>query len=1586
MACLNDDAFGPAVRGCRGDFDFTLHFEQVFFTLLPASLFVVVSLARMVHLWRKRVMVGGVWLRCGKMIAISTYAALQLVLLVLATTSPSEWFTLSTAASSLALVAALLTLPLSYFEHARAPRPSMLLHAYLTVTLLLDIAQARTVWLAGFSPTEMAYARAFTAAVVVKAVILLLEGQSKTRWIRWIDQPGTCACINDTDTKQETADHHSPEETSGLYGLGAYLWLNGLLGRGYRQVLGMDDLFPLDANLRAEALYARLGHHFENVEAFRGKRHGLARVLARALAVPLLVLPVGPRIAYGAFQFCQPFLIQTLLRYLQGGGEGQDGEMDRNIGYGLIGATALVYLGIAASSALYWYFQERALYMSRGLLATAVFRKTVTSRLRGSSDSAALTLMSADIERIIVGGMNLHELWSNSIQVGLACWLLQHQIGAAFVAPLIVVVVSTAGLTMLARYTGPRQKVWMARIQERVGHTAGVIAQIRHLKMAGLAETVEKAVQAMRLAELHAGSSYRVIQVAAAVVGYTPLLMGPVFAFAFASRTLDVTTIFTALSFITLLAEPLSLLFQTIPVLVSAFTCLERIQAYLEAEARVDCRVFEPSGQEKESEDEKPAGKREKQDRVRITNATFAWDPTKPTLHDISLTIPAGQLTLVIGPVASGKSTLCKALLGELPLLSGQITLYSPPDRPIGYAPQTPTLSNTTIRSTILGPSSLLPYNHARYNAVLDATLLRPDLALLPAGDETNIGSHGIALSGGQKARVAMARALYLEADFCVFDDVLSGLDADTAEGVFMNVFGGRDERDGTGEEKGLLRQRAATAVLCTHAVRFLPWADWVVVLGADGRVVEEGRFEELKGREGGYVAGLGVETPGVGTPKTPREAPEIAAPEVNKPPNLPTATTQPKLTAAKPTTTTSNPTDTASPETTARMTGDWAVYRHYFTRIPLSIRLVFLFFGITWGGFANLGTLWLTLWSADVASPSPTHTNAYYTGLYALFQIFTLASLAIQAYVCFTHMITFSGARIHAEALRTVLRAPLAFFSKTDTGVVVNLFSQDLTLVDGQLPQAVCNVVLTVFEVLGMAAVIATASPYVAVTYPVLGVVLWVLQRFYLRTSRQMRLLDLEAKSPLYTHFIDTLHSLATVRAHNWTHPSLTLNKSLLDTSQRPAYLLAMIQRWLAFTLQLVVAVLAIAVVALATQIHVNTSSGNAAGFTGASLVTLMSFGESLTTIIRFYTLLETSIGAVSRLKAFSETVAPEDKEGETGVPGVEWPRGEIEIRGVSASYGGRSNGSGSGSESGSEEDGEKQLVLRDLNLTIAPGEKVAICGRSGSGKSSLLLLLLHLLDPLPSSSSNPNPNPNPDNSNTSTTITTALPKDKDENTPTFKIDSLPLSSLSRSALRHSLFALPQDPVFLPPGTSVRDNLDPDGEATAAECRGALEAVSLWGHFAGLLSQEGEDEDVLNTSLTPDEMLSQGQKQLFSLARMVVRRRVRARRRAAEFGGGTTNSGEKGPVPTDTGILLLDEVSSSVDQDTDEQMQAVIRAEFRDYTIVMVSHRLGMVMTSFDRVVVMEGGRIVEVGGPRELVEREGGRFRELWMVGQSS
>ncbi len=199
----------------------------------------------------------------------------------------------------------------------------------------------------------------------------------------------------------------------------------------------------------------------------------------------------------------------------------------------------------------------------------------------------------------------------------------------------------------------------------------------------------------------------------------------------------------------------------------------------------------------------------------------------------------------------------------------------------------------------------------------------------------------------------------------------------------------------------------------------------------------------------------------------------------------------------------------------------------------------------------------------------------------------------------------------------------------------------------------------------------------------------------------------------------------------------------------------------------------------------------------------------------------------------------------------------------------------------------------------------------------------------------------------------------------PSLTIDTLPLLLISRPHLRHRLLALPQDPVFLPAGTPLRTNLDPHHAASPADCLAALETVGLGEQVAA--------RGGLDAPLAP-ETLSAGQRQLFSLARVVLRRRVRAREC---FG----NTGE-----VEGGVLLLDEVSSSVDRETDEAMQRVVREEFAGYTVVMVSHRLGVVMEFFDRVVVMEEGRVVEEGRPAELVGVEGGRFRELWMAGSGN
>jgi ABC-type multidrug transport system fused ATPase/permease subunit len=389
-------------------------------------------------------------------------------------------------------------------------------------------------------------------------------------------------------------------------------------------------------------------------------------------------------------------------------------------------------------------------------------------------------------------------------------------------------------------------------------------------------------------------------------------------------------------------------------------------------------------------------------------------------------------------------------------------------------------------------------------------------------------------------------------------------------------------------------------------------------------------------------------------------------------------------------------------------------------------------------------------------------------------------------------------------------------------------------------------------------------------------------------------------------------MKGIATIRAFGWEESDIVYNNQLLDTSQRPAYLLAMIQQWLASSLHLIVTGIAVILVALATQLRTNT------GLTGASLISLLTFSEFMSAVIKSYTSLETSLGAVSRLRSFSETVATENMPGEDIEPPETWPQnGHIQIDKVSASY---------EVDACSPDEADLNLVLRNLELDILPGQKVAICGRTGSGKSTLILLLLRLLDPLPSCATN------------------------------MKIDNVNLHEIDRATLRKRTICIPQDAVFLPDGSSIKANLDPYGAATDAECFSVLNTVRLTNFV--------HDKGSLDAGMSAED-LSAGQKQLFSLGRAILRRRVRDR-------------GEK----KQGGLLLLDEVSSSVDRVTDRAMQEIIREEFESYTIVMVSHRLEMVMKYFDRVVVLDKGSVVEDGGPRELVDMEGSRFGELWAV----
>ncbi|GME48797.1 abc transporter [Neofusicoccum parvum] len=1412
-ACVDNAAFGLAgARSCSaGDFP-TVEYKWIFWmSVATAAAFIALAVPRALCLTRyPSIARAPAVLLAAKLFASTALAGLRLGILVVAIRQTSHRTPRRVASTALDFAASCLLLALSPLEHFKSPRPSILTCSYLFLTLIYDVMRCAFPW--DVEGDHAAFAGLFTAATVVELIFLVLESTRRRRWVAW-----------------EAADH-SPEETSSVLSLGLYSWLNALLWRGYHEPLAMQHLYPLDRAISVETLDTRSTSSSPGASTWQ-----LVVWLAKPLGRAALA-PVVPRLCLLGLTFSQPFFLQRLLAFLAA-----RPSASPSTAAGLVAAAALIYAGIAVSTALYWYHQERLQSLLRAFLLAALYRKTAALAHAGP---AAATLLGADVERVHAGLRLLHEPCASAVQLALAAWLLRRQLGLAFLAPLAAVLLCFAGSLVLSRRAVRCQAAWMARVQRRVAVTAAVLARVADLRVAGLAPAAQRLVQRERVEEIGEGERARVIVAVSAALSQLPQAVAPALAFAFGPRALDQTRAFTALAFLALLTAPLMVVLQSIPIIAACVACLRRIKVFLDQEGRAGGPAIDGSEE---------AGKEKAF--VVVRDGSFGWTAENAVLKNVNLCLPRSSITFVVGPVASGKSTLCRALLGEVPHVQGSVVLGS---GKLGYCDQVPFLFNASIRENIIGFSS---FDTVRYADVIQATMLSEDLRNLSAGDGTIVGTKGIALSGGQRQRVSLARALYHDAEILVLDDVFSGLDGSTHDLVFQSVFG----------RQGLLRARGTTAVVCTHSTKFLSTADQIITLSSDGTaMIHGGSAESVQGEHCAQDVITKLETPGAEASRTETTA--------NRPQmDIPSTKAQPV------------------PEPSP--TVDTGVYRYWLSTIgplPLALYLV-LVIGI--GFCSNFPTIWLKLWSADSVSTAPEHSFGFWIGIYALLGAGVLLCVFPAGLIMLRTAVRLAGTDFHHAAINTVMNSSLRFLGSTDVGKVLNLFSQDMNIMDTQLPRMLNNMSICLAIAIGQAVVIAASSAWLALSYPFFIALLWAVQRVYLPSSKRLRILDLEAKTPLYTNFLDTLSGLPTIRAFGWFPHQLARNNALIDDSQRPSYLLAMAQQWLTLTMNVLVAIVAVILVALATQL------GSDAGNVGAGLVTLITLGSTLTTIIIAYTGLETSLGAISRLKTFGEETEQEGRNSDDVVPDEAWPtQGRIQIQNVSASYNGTDR------------------VLKDLTLTIEPGEKLAICGRTGSGKSTILALLLRLLNPLPATSPS----------------------------PSILIDALPLHTTARPSLRARLPSTPQSPALLPAPASVRTNLDPCHAASPAACAAALARVGLAPLAADLDS--------------PVPPLSAGEAQLFGLARAVLRRREKARR-----------------TGVDAGVVLLDEVAGNADAVVGERVGEVVRGEFGAWTVVCVTQRRE-VAVGCGRVVVVEGGRVVEDGVPGDLVGREGSVFAGLW------
>ncbi|KAL2279295.1 hypothetical protein FJTKL_13505 [Diaporthe vaccinii] len=1358
----------------------------------------------------------------------------------------------------------------SRVEHLKTVRPSHFLQASLVLSIPHELFWLQRLKLFdGLMLMVLGYTHAVLLVVLIcvescdKRQLFLLEGDRK----------------------------RSREETSGFFGQRLFWYLNGLFRKAYRQTLNLDNLEGVDTRLlsqeaagRYQAYWSQPGH--------QSGRHALLRSIFVVLWKDLC-MPILPRLLGLATMLTQPFLISATLTHIQN--PGRDSIVAN---YTILGAFTLSFLCSAVFNAWYSHSTTRFTVKLRSVMISALYDKALRATGQGAELGTATVLMNVDLEKVLEGMKWVHEFWAVPVGIAVSMYILQTNIGVAFLVPLVVLGLATAMTWNIGDAMRSRNLEWVTKTEKRVTMMSKIASSVKEIRMLGFTEVLHNIMIALRVNELLAYRSTTRLWIFVVGIGYAmfPILIFATFTLVAASSlrggpSFHAEAMFASLSLLKLMAALVLPFLQTMITCQGAGASVDRIQSYLvdDGEAHrspMASRLPEANTGQRAEADAQGFELQENFARpgrkcaFEIAAADFGFGNGQPLLHKITLAIDSGSFTMVIGRVGSGKSLLLLSLLGELAVLDGQAN-RSYPDA--SYCSQPPWLRNVSVRDSILGESA---FEAGWYSSVIWACGLDQDFQELSSGDATLVGTGGMSLSGGQKNRVSLARAVYARKPVVVVDDVLSGLDKTTEKLVFSRVFG----------RNGLLRQMQCTIVLATHSVGWAAQSDKIVVV-SEGRIVADGHYDTLLRIPGLWETHCSSVS---GTASTEEDIPtQSKSQELEK--------TEKKAQHVQPESKTK--TDADDDYRRKGHAGTLMYYLLGFGKVRIALYILLSLATYTSNAVQFIWVQKLVKESVSVVIFS--RSISVFTSI----SFFAFSVTAIYLSYFFLVLCPRSGLRLHARQLSALMKAKFTALVTKDSGEITNLFSQDTIIVDRLLPLLVLNISTGFLEQTKNIVLLVAATPPIALMIPIPAAIGYMVQHYYLRTSRQLRHLDLEAKAPLCSNFIETLAGSATIRAFGWSGDFKRRNKQLQDVSQAPYYLLQDAQNWLSLVLDLIVTGIISILVGLALFLRSNTDPG----YLALALIGVIDLGFSIRVLVLAWTEVETAMSAVTRIRVFLDNTSQEPVRYSDTTDSL-WPRhGAVRFRNVSASY---------------TSDPSSAPTLRGIDLEIAAGEKVGICGRTGSGKSSLVATLLGL--------------------------THLVAGD-------ILVDGVSTATVPLGKLRRRLITLTQDPLFLE--QTVRENLvpwrgvDELGEVIEADwaqqhdpsdedmiC--ALKSCEIWGKFEAAAPEGGSGLDISMAGV--DSLLSEGEKQLFCLARAVL------------------HPGK---------VVILDEASSCVDAKTDILMQRVLRTEFADRTILAISHSISAVM-DFDRVVVMDGGKVAEVDSPKALMANKGSLFAALAKV----